>query len=444
MFLPLLLNRTSVRSERIYGVSWGKGSSPALTRTDHAVNMVANAGVDGGVVQNDFDRAQIFGEMTTVTDALGNTFVRIPRCYIRKTDGVGYKTWQVSKRQWSAEWYLPWCFWDFTNGRALDYIDVGKYVASLDGSNRLESKTGKYPLVSKNIVEFRTYALANGVGYQQLDIHVVDLLQTLFYIEFATLNSQSVMAGYTSGQYNAAHVAVATENGANRVILANAQADLYAVGQSIGIGTSLGGQQVFAYRTITSITAYDASNKALIFDGAAVNIAAGNIVYNTGYKSGFSSGIAASSGSVASNSSGKHPHAYRGIEAPWGNVWQFVDGLNINEYQSWVAKDAAQYASNLFAAPYEQLGYVNHNADGYPTAMGHDANLPFAALPTAVGGDSATYYSDYYYRNTGQRIAFVGGGWNYGSRAGVALWSLYDGSGLANLNVGGRLVRKAA
>jgi len=31
----------------IYGCAWGKGESPVLTRTDAAVGMVANVGVDG-------------------------------------------------------------------------------------------------------------------------------------------------------------------------------------------------------------------------------------------------------------------------------------------------------------------------------------------------------------------------------------------------------------
>ena len=80
---------------------------------------------------------------------------------------------------------------------------------------------------------------------------------------------------------------------------------------------------------------------------------------------------------------------YRGIESPWGDVWQFVDGVNINDYQGWVCKDAGQYASNLFAHPYEQLSYVNHNANGYTTAMGYDSARPWTVLPVAVG-DAAT------------------------------------------------------
>ena len=419
----------------IYGVSWNKGSSPVLTRTDMAVGMVAAAGVDSTPVTNNFDTAEIYREITEVTDGLGNVFVRIPRFYIEKTDGVSSKTWRISKRRFSATAYLPHCF------DGVNYIDVGKYPASIS-ADAMQSVANVYPTINQTIVQCRTAAQANGAGYQQLDIHTVDVLQTLFYVEFATLHSQGVMAGFTAGQYSASHTAMVAEVGVNRIVVANATAALYAVGQAISVGTSLGNNLIFYGRTITSITVYDASNKAINFDGATVNIAIGNVLYNTGWLNDFSGWIAASSGSLVSNSSGKYPCVYRGIENPWGNCWTFVDGLNVNERQAWVCPDAASYASNLFASPYLQLGYVNHNADGYATAMGWDANNPFAALPTAVGGAAATYYADYYYQTTGQRIALLGGSWYFGSAAGLSYWYLVSASSSAGVSFAARLVRK--
>ncbi len=428
---------------KVYGVSWNKGSSPTLTRTDDAVGLVANAGVDMAPVVNDFDSAEIYKDITEVTDSLGNVFVRIPRFYIRKTDGVGAKTWQISRQPFTGS-YLPWCFWNFSTSLALDYIYVGKYNATLDGSNRLESKPGKPPLISKSIVQFRDYARANGAGYQQLDIHVMDVLQTLFYVEFATLSSQAVMAGFTAGRYNAADVATVAEASTNRIIVASATAALFEVGQTVSVGTTLGGNQIFYGRTLTAKAAYDAANTALVFGGTPVDIAVGNIVCCTGWISGFSGGIAARSGSLVSNSSGKYPMVYRGVENFYGSVWQFVDGVNINERQAWVCKNAAQYVSNLFAAPYEQLSYVNHSANGYVSAMGFDAERPFAALPVSIaGGGASAYYADYYYQSTGQRIAHVGGSWGNGSGAGLSSWSLSDGSGGAGVHISGRLLATA-
>ena len=426
----------------IYGVSWNKGSSPTLTRTDNAVGMVANAGVGTTAVQNDFDRAEIYKEITQVTDALGNVFMRIPKFYIKKTDGVNSKTWQISKSMFAGA-YLPACFWNFTTGKELAYVDVGKYNASLSGDNKLQSLSGTYPLINKTIVNFRTYAQANGSAYQQLDIHVIDVLQTLFIIEFATLNSQSIFAGFTNGQYTATHLATVAEIGVNRIIIANAYAALYAVGQPISIGTTQGGNQVFYGRNITAIATYDTSNKAISFDGTPVTIAVGNFLYNTGWKSGFSSGIVATSGSLSSNSNGINPCVYRGIENPFGSVYQYVDGININVFQTWVCANAASFVSNLFASPYVQLGYVNGNTNGYPIAMGWDAVNPHVALPITVGGSTTTYYSDYYYQDVGQRIALFGGAWHYGTFAGLFFWHLSYASSGASITLGGRLLKKA-
>ena len=114
----------------VYGVAWDKSSNPTLTRINDSVGMVANVGVDNQIAQNDFDFAPIFGEMAEVDDNLGNVFIRIPKFYIKKTDGPNFKTWQVSKVRY-AGFYLPWCFWDFENGEELPYIDVGRISFSV-------------------------------------------------------------------------------------------------------------------------------------------------------------------------------------------------------------------------------------------------------------------------------------------------------------------------
>lgn len=426
---------------KIYGVSWDKGSSPTLTRTDSAVGLTANAGVDTTLVANDFDAVQIYREIRQVTDVAGNVFMRIPKFYIRKTDGVGYKTWQISKRKWDG-FYLPWCFWDFTNSRELPYIDVGKYAGNVS-AGKLCSVSGAAPTVGVNIVNFRTYAQANGAGYQQLDVHVMDVLTTLFYVEFATLNAQSIMQGWTAGQRSASHTAVVTEAGANRIVVTNAVAANYAVGQPMGIGTTKDNMTIAADRVITGISTYDASNKAVEFDGAAVTVTAGNVLINCAWRAGACDGVAAKSGSAGSNSTGKFPFIYRGIENTWGNTFEFVDGLNANERVPWVCKNAVQYASNLFASPYEQAGYTGGATDGYTTEMGWDANFPFLATPTVVGGGSGTYYADYYYKSTGQLIAFVGGSWSSGGGSGPSFWCLSNTSSYASIGVGARLIRKA-
>jgi len=428
----------------IYGTCWNKGSSPTLIRTDKNIGQTVNAGIDATPAFNGLDLSSIFKDVEEVTDSYGNVFSRFPKTYINKDVNSGFIARRVSRGKSGSGWYLPWCFWDFVNNKELDYIDIGKYNGSLsDDGTRLESKTGKFPLFNKNIIEFRNLAKANGAGYQQLDLHVVDLLQTMFVIENATLNSQAVVAGFTSGQNNAAHTATVAETNTNRIVLATANADSYVVGQTIGIGTTLNGNQICYNRVVTAIAAYDGSNKAIAFDGAPVNIAIGNICYNMAYKTGACDSVVSSIGSPVSNTSGKYPFVWHGIENLFGNMWQFVDGINITDLQAWVCKNADNYASNLFTAPYEKLGYVDASADGSVTELGYDVNLPFVNLPkTTTGGSSSTYYCDNYWQNTGQRVARLGGTWLNGSSAGVFCWLLYSSSADATLYGGARLVKK--
>src|SRR5690606_5229752 len=391
----------------IYGVYWDKGPDPTLIRTHDAVGMEAAVGVDGEWVHNDFDRAEIFGEIGPVTDEYGNVFIRIPKFYIRKTDGPGYKTWAVSKHKYPG-FYRPWCFWDHERGRELPYVDVGKHLASLGDGNRLESKPGVHPLVLTNIVNMRNYARNNNVdgvrGYQQLDIHAYDVIRTLMFIEFATLDMQSIMRGFADGRYSSDDVITVGETNTNRAIVSNSTASGYEVGQSIAIGTAHTNNSVSGTaREILAIEPYDAENTAIVFDGDPVNTQVGHVIANRAYRTGWSSRVAASSGGIVNLSNGRYPCMYRGIESPYGDIHQFVDGVNIIDHQAWVARDPKDYASNLFAAPYEPLGYVNRDTNGYVTEMGWDSAHPYAEFPVAVRGSATTYYSDYYYQATGPR-----------------------------------------
>lgn len=429
----------------IYGVYWDKSSDPTLIRTHDAVGMEAAVGVDGEWVHNDFDRADIFGEMGPVTDEYGNTFIRIPKLYIRKTDGPGYKTWAVSKHPYPG-FYLPWCFWGHEQGRERPYIDYGKHLASLGDGDRLESKSGVHPLALTNIVNMRTYARNNNVdgrrGYQQLDIHAYDVIRTLMFIEFATLDMQSIMRGFADGRYSSNDVITVGETNTNRAIVSNSAASGYEVGQSIAIGTSEGNNSVSGtHRVILAIEPYDDQNMAIVFDGDPIDTEVDHVIANRAYRTGWSSRIAASSGGIVSLSSGRYPCMYRGIESPYGDIYQFVDGVNINAWHAWVATNPADYASNLFAAPYEPLGYTNSDTSGYATEMGWDPAHPYAEFPVAVGGSATTYYSDYYYQNTGQRIALVGGSWINGSRGGPSFWNLNSSSSYAYVALGGRLLK---
>ena len=183
----------------IYGASWDGSSSGILQRTDAAVGL--KAGINGA--QNDFDTRGPWELMDkTVHDSYGNAFVRVPKFYIRKTQdkSKSLSTWQVSLVKQGDDWYLPNCFYNFDSKKELAYVDVSRYEGFIE-STHLKSESGVTPTNNVDINDFRNAATALNAdgkkGYHLWDVHTLDALQVLFTIEFATLDSQSIMKGVT-------------------------------------------------------------------------------------------------------------------------------------------------------------------------------------------------------------------------------------------------------
>jgi len=110
---------------------------------------------------------------------------------------------------------------------------------------------------------------------------------------------------------------------------------------------------------------------------------------------------------------------YRGLENLWGNIFEWRDGINFDDGLIYVCTNPSKYADDT-AADYTALSYSKAPSDGYISAIGLDANIPWAQLPTAVAGSDSTYLCDECHFNTaGWRVACVGGYWNSKSVAGL-------------------------
>ena len=146
---------------------------------------------------------------------------------------------------------------------------------------------------------------------------------------------------------------------------------------------------------------------------------------------------------------GKTAVSYRGMENPWGNIWDFVYGINIhgNGNQKggipYICTDF-NFAESKNSGNYESAGFTVTNANGYISAFGYgnpDYDWLFIASETA--GTSALPIGDYHYVTAnlnGYRIAPLGGRWADGATAGGFSWTLDYGVGGRSRNVGGRLV----
>lgn len=202
-----------------YGLEWRSNISTlddTYTRTLDA-SGIANNNVKVQIGDkkniNVFDSLDIYKDILPYKDEFKNEFMLIPKFYISKTKEVTETeviwNYAISKHKLDDTYYLPSNFIDegINNDKKIElpYILVGKYEAGSNGlSGDLEmlvSKSGIFPKMSININNARTLATRyndiEGVsGYQQYDIHTHDLLTMLFVIEFATMNSQSIMKGY--------------------------------------------------------------------------------------------------------------------------------------------------------------------------------------------------------------------------------------------------------
>ena len=140
----------------------------------------------------------------------------------------------------------------------------------------------------------------------------------------------------------------------------------------------------------------------------------------------------------ASGTDGKTAVQYRHIENPWGNVFEWIDGINFSGGTVYVCTNPANYADDT-ASNYSNIG-TKSQTDGFIKSLGMSSSMPWAFFPTATGGSETTYVPDYAYYNSGWRVLRVGGNWNDGSNAGLFYFYASNTSSSAYSGVGARLL----
>ena len=128
---------------------------------------------------------------------------------------------------------------------------------------------------------------------------------------------------------------------------------------------------------------------------------------------------------------------YRWIENLWGNVWNWVDGILIQDGLVYICNDRANYASSI-TSDYESTGLYTPTAQGWHKTD-QDYNDCYL-IPLTTGSSDSTYTCDYYYYYSGLRSLYVGGRYGNGSSAGLFYWFGSNDPGATYANVGGRAV----
>ena len=146
---------------------------------------------------------------------------------------------------------------------------------------------------------------------------------------------------------------------------------------------------------------------------------------------------------------GAHSVIYRGIEDIYGNTVDFLDGINIKNYQAYINYDFTTYQSDVFDGNYKALGYVNksdNGGGGFITRLGYDSNNLLIGLPTEIDTtntdiNNPSGIKDAYVATLGDKILVVGGTYDYGADAGLWFSSTLDGSADDANIFGSRLIR---
>lgn len=252
------------------------------------------------------------------------------------------------------------------------------------------------PVTNLTRDQFRQAARKRGKGWEMYTYGAHKTLFWLFAVEYATLNSQKSF---------------------------NAQKDANGFAQG---GLGLGPTQM------TDWTNFNNNNPLI----------------PCGYTNEFGNGSGEKAYVVKNASDGTHAtlmaNRYRGIENPFGHVWKYTDGANIQVTTGdsglsilWTTSDPSNFSDTSYTG-YDKKGNVCRiNGHVKKMLLGEDGDI----IATEVGGSTSTYWCDNYYTNTSvsrMQLVVVGGRSDDGLNAGLVDVGTTNSSGIAN-NIGSRL-----
>lgn len=439
----------------IYGVKrvWNTANvSDTWERTDASVGMEANPTIGTKVGKDDFSYVMPWAGIVSKCCDLdtGETIAYIgepgydPTKYMVLTEYPGYylKRWRDDTYE-----YVQISAGAFDGAVYIEPWEWGRYPSSLMGSKHV-SMSGKHPDCRINRATVRARSKAAGEGYYSMDSTSYWAYSMLVLVKYASLNTEEkVCKGYYFLRYTDQDKALVAEQSTNRIVIALATAaNEYLVGNAVEIGTSLGGAQVARQRLITRVEDYSSGSvtgKAIYFDGDPVNIAVGNIISHCANISGTTDSLGMKDGCLVND--GKHAMLLLGHE--FNGQYAFVD--NVNRYQDklYVCYDNTATKDNVGDTDpnYKALSFAFPTTSGWQLLEGFDPEHPLEMWCEKLGGSSVGKGNGAYLwsnNNAAWFVLCVFGGASDGAYAGLPCVYANAGSGNANWNVGGVLLKK--
>lgn len=141
----------------------------------------------------------------------------------------------------------------------------------------------------------------------------------------------------------------------------------------------------------------------------------------TGTDYGITTGQSNALGNRSSNSTHNDKYmSYRGIENMYADIWEFVDGININNYQAYINQKWSTFASDVFTGDYVSKGALIAAGASNSLIKRCNVSADGGFIPTVVGGSTTTFYGDALWSATGARVVIYGGNANNGASDGLA------------------------
>ena len=158
--------------------------------------LVKNREVVGYLNPNNYSEFEDGTPADIVSGDAGDCMVEFPKMYLgMSTDAQGLTTVTITNDA-TVEGVYDDAF--VYKGQSYSKFYVGTFKGYvLD--NKLRSLSGKSPSVKNRIGTFRTYAQANGEGYEQTQWHQLMLRQALYILLFKNLNSQAALGAGVTG-----------------------------------------------------------------------------------------------------------------------------------------------------------------------------------------------------------------------------------------------------
>ena len=137
------------------------------------------------------------------------------------------------------------------------------------------------------------------------------------------------------------------------------------------------------------------------------------------------------------NSSDNSAVQYRWIENPWGNVSEFIDGINVYGQSVYICTDPEIYTDDTDTNyPYSNIKLPT---SGWIKGLGFSSVFPWAFIPNANGGSSISYIPDYTYSGPEWKVLNAGGHITSKQEAGLFFFHAGVTSSGTSYKVGARL-----